>query len=307
MLIVLALVFLPFVNMPATIAIDFLHTSSEEPVRPVAVADRYQVLHEGVLDIRMPGVLENDLRAESAMLTEAPRHGTLVLRADGSFHYEHDGSEAISDSFTYQAENASGVSESVTVELQIDVVSFGFSELMGHLVSQPTSLQFGPDDRLYALRKKGMFNVIELTRNGPNDYGIVNEEVVTLARFIPNHDDDGEPNEDEKVRQATGLYVTGTASNPVVYINTSDPRVGGHANEPDTHLDTNSGVLSRVSWNGTSRDDPSGFWEKIDLVRGLPRSEENHAPNGIQLSVTGDTLFMATGSGFFIFQVISNK
>ena len=35
-------------------------------------------------------------------------------------------------------------------------------------------------------------------------------------------------------------------------------------------------MISRLTWNGTS-------WQKQDLVRGLPRSEENHSPNGIQL------------------------
>jgi glucose/arabinose dehydrogenase len=53
-------------------------------------------------------------------------------------------------------------------------------------------------------------------------------------------------------------------------------------------LDTNSGVISRLDFNGQS-------WVKTDLVRGLPRSEHNHAPNGMQLSADGNTLYVAVG------------
>ena len=56
----------------------------------------------------------------------------------------------------------------------------------------------------------------------------------------------------------------------------------------DTNLDTNSGILSRISWNGSA-------WVKIDLVRGLPRSEENHATNGMQLDPQTNILFLAVG------------
>ena len=43
-----------------------------------------------------------------------------------------------------------------------------------------------------------------------------------------------------------------------------------------------------LSWNGSS-------WAKMDLVRGLPRSEENHSTNGLQLDVQNNTLFVAVG------------
>ena len=33
----------------------------------------------------------------------------------------------------------------------------------------------------------------------------------------------------------------------------------------------------------------------VDIVRGLPRSEENHAANGLQLSPDGNSLFVALG------------
>ena len=47
-------------------------------------------------------------------------------------------------------------------------------------------------------------------------------------------------------------------------------------------------IISRLTKNGTA-------WSKQDLVRGLPRSEENHIGNGMQLSADGNTLYIAMG------------
>lgn len=179
--------------------------------------------------------------------------------------------------------------------LNNNAASFGVSQIEGHSFTQPTSLQFGPDDRLYVLRKKAVVNILTLSRVAANDYDLVNEEVVTLVRQISNHDDDGTLNDDIGDRQATGILVTGTASNPIVYVSSSDPRVGGHQGDPDTGLDTNSGVVSRLTWTGVTRDDPNGEWERVDIVRGLPRSEENHAVNGMEISDDGQTLYLAVG------------
>ncbi|MGI9455318.1 MAG: malectin domain-containing carbohydrate-binding protein, partial [Aeoliella sp.] len=63
---------------------------------------------------------------------------------------------------------------------------------------------------------------------------------------------------------------------------------GAGGSGADLNLDTNSGILSRLSWNGSS-------WDKLDLVRGLPRSEENHASNGIQLDEATNTIYIAQG------------
>ncbi|MFK7846439.1 MAG: T9SS type A sorting domain-containing protein [Rhodothermales bacterium] len=174
-------------------------------------------------------------------------------------------------------------------------ISFGVSTVAGHSLTQPTSLQFGPDGKLYALRKKGNVHVITLSRLEANAYEVTDEQNLSVIRSIPNHDDDGRLNTDEKLRQATGLVVGGTPANPVVYVSSSDPRVGGHDGNPDTGLDTNSGVISRLTWIGMDREDPAGYWEHVELVRGLPRSEENHANNGMQLSLDEMTLFVAVG------------
>jgi glucose/arabinose dehydrogenase len=84
-------------------------------------------------------------------------------------------------------------------------------------------------------------------------------------------------------RLVTGVLVTGTPDTPVLYITSSDPRMG-----VDT-VDTNSGVVSRLTWTGSE-------WQRVDLVRGLPRSRADHATNGMALSPGGGTLYVAQGS-----------
>ena len=47
-------------------------------------------------------------------------------------------------------------------------------------------------------------------------------------------------------------------------------------------------MISRLTWTGSA-------WQKLDLVRGLPRSEENHAANGMQLDPVNNILYVAMG------------
>lgn len=175
--------------------------------------------------------------------------------------------------------------------------SFGSSTLdFGGLggVSNATSLEFGPDGRLYVMQVDGTLDIFTIIRNGPDDYVVIEAEELTLVRDIPNHDDDGSP-DTGSVREATGITVVGSATNPVVYATSSDARIGGPSGDKD--LDTNSGTVTRLAWIGADLDDPSGYWESVDLVRGLPRSEENHATNGLEfVTIAGnDYLLVAQG------------
>ena len=263
-------------------------------IAPVAVDDNYVVYEGTTLTVAAPGVIENDTGGSTVSLVTGPANGILQLNSDGSFSYEHNGLSTTQDSFTYELSD--GVTTSTgMVTLDVLPISFGVSALQGHTLNKPTSLDFGPDSMLYVLRKLGHINMMKVVRDSANSYSVVSEEVSILPRGIPNYDDDGAFNSGEKNRQATGIVAAGTASNPILYVSTSDARVGGNGGATDTGLDTNSGVVSKISWVGSSRTDPAGYWEKIDLVRGLPRSEENHAVNGMALSVTGDTLFVTVG------------
>jgi hypothetical protein len=167
-------------------------------------------------------------------------------------------------------------------------IGFGKSKLTGASATRVTSLQFGPDGRLYAAQQNGLINVYTVARTGPNSYSVTATEKITAVQTIPNHNDDGAVNTSVTNRQVTGILVTGTATSPVLYVTSSDPRIGAGASGTDTNLDTNSGIISRLTWNGTS-------WQKQDLVRGLPRSEENHSPNGLQLDPASNTLYVAVG------------
>jgi N-acetylneuraminic acid mutarotase len=90
-------------------------------------------------------------------------------------------------------------------------------------------------------------------------------------------------------RLVTGMTVVGTPDRPILYVTSSDPRIGAGLSGKDRDVDTNSGVISRVTWTGSG-------WKRLDLVRGLPRSEEDHATNGITLDPSTDTLYVAQGS-----------
>ena len=162
------------------------------------------------------------------------------------------------------------------------------SSLTGASSKQPTVLQFGPDGRLYVGQQDGTIKAYTITRRGSRTYSVVETETIPLVRRIANHNDDGELNPRVRTRQFTGMLVTGTAAAPVLYVSSSDPRVGGGDDGVDTDLDTNSGTISRLTR-------VAGAWKRRDLVRGLPRSEELHSTNGLALSPDGRTLFVAQG------------
>jgi len=167
-------------------------------------------------------------------------------------------------------------------------VGFAKSSLQGETSNFPTSLQFGPDGRLYIAQFDGQIKVYDVVRNGPNNYGVTATQTINLVKNLPNRNDDGTLNPNVVNRLVTGLLVTGTANNPVIYVTSSDPRIGAGLDGTDLNLDTNSGIISRLTWNGSS-------WTKLDLVRGLPRSEENHTANGMALNPTTNTLYVAQG------------
>ncbi|MCI0538539.1 MAG: Ig-like domain-containing protein, partial [Verrucomicrobiales bacterium] len=90
---------------------------------PAALADEYTVSENEVLTIDAPGVLQNDTDADGdpliAEMDEAPVHGTLDLKPDGSFTYTPEANFSGEDTFTYHASDGSLASESVTVTITI--------------------------------------------------------------------------------------------------------------------------------------------------------------------------------------------
>jgi hypothetical protein len=167
-------------------------------------------------------------------------------------------------------------------------VSFTKTTLAGASSSEPTSLQFGPDGRLYVAQQNGFIKAYTVVRNGPSSYSVTATETISELRAIPNRNDNGSLNPGVAGRLVTGIHVTGTSANPVIYAASSDPRIGAGPDGTDLNLDTNSGVVSVLTQS-------VGSWQRHDLVRGLPRSEENHIANGLLLDAQTNTLYVAQG------------
>ncbi len=154
-----------------------------------------------------------------------------------------------------------------------------------------TSLMFGPDGRLYTAEYPGLIKVYTIQRVGSQDYQVTAVEVLDDIQTMPDHNDDGTPHSSVE-RQVTGITVGGTAANPVFYVSSSDFRVGAGSGggNGDVGLDTNSGVITRFSWTGSA-------WNVVDIVRGLPRSEENHSTNAMELATINGTEYLIVASG----------
>ena len=171
-------------------------------------------------------------------------------------------------------------------------INFGLDTLQFNGFSQPskgTSLKFGPDGKLYLAQLNGQIKIYTIQKTVINEYRVIASETLLGIQNIPNHDDTGTRAKDGRSnRQSTGITVVGTASNPVIYITSSDPKWGGPSG--DKALDTNSGIISRLTWTGSN-------WDVVDLVRGLPRSEENHSLNGLEFTIIKGKPYLLVTSG----------
>ncbi len=173
--------------------------------------------------------------------------------------------------------------------------NFTQSTLSGLADGNYTSLQFGPDDRLYLAKVDGTILAFKVQAAGAG-YQVQpgTLETINVVKTITNFNDDGTlaPSSVQGHRQVTGILVVSDPSapdKPVLYVSSSDPRIGAGPNDGDVNLDTNSGVLSKLTQNA------SGGWDRVDLVRGFARSEENHSVNGMQLSQDGQTMYLTVG------------
>jgi len=104
------------------------HQPNWQPIL-VGVNDAYAVDEGAAVAPGAPGVLSNDklfttqLSGATASLVSGVSNGTLKLNADGSFSYTHNGSETLSDSFTYRPVQ-NGVNGAVaTVSITINPIN----------------------------------------------------------------------------------------------------------------------------------------------------------------------------------------
>ena len=92
---------------------------------PVAIDDVFTTSYGQVLTVAALKVLANDTDADgdvlSAALADGPKHGSLVLRSDGSFEYTPEPGFRGTDTFTYWANDSLANSTSVaTVQIVVE-------------------------------------------------------------------------------------------------------------------------------------------------------------------------------------------
>ncbi len=168
-----------------------------------------------------------------------------------------------------------------------------------------TALEWGADGRLYVTENGGGVAILTIAFGDIDDDNEAEFYVTEAIKVsiggpngVQNYNDDGSINNNDS-RQTTGidtamqfdengnqLYVqadgsisTVVTSTPAVtfYVTSSDSRVGAGGSGADENLDTNSGVITKFTQTGENS------WSQVDIVTGLPRSEENHATNGLQV------------------------
>jgi VCBS repeat-containing protein len=106
-----------------TATVNLTITAVNDP--PVGNDDTGSVAEGGTLNVAAPGVLSNDTDPENDPLTvittpvTSPANGTLMLNADGSYSYTHDGSQTTSDSFVYQVCDTEPLCDTATVTIDV--------------------------------------------------------------------------------------------------------------------------------------------------------------------------------------------
>ncbi len=157
----------------------------------------------------------------------------------------------------------------------------------------PTTLQFGPDGKLYAgqqdfFGKGGYIHVLTLD----DSRNVTSVQRIDSIFNTPNVNPDGTPAPTVKGRHLIGLDFdpASTPDRPILWAVHSDSRFCFNQSPATCKVNTDSGILTRLV--GPNFDDPAN---RTDFVTGLPRSRENHAPNAIHFGPDG-WLYMTIGS-----------
>ena len=84
-------------------------------------------------------------------------------------------------------------------------VSFASQAVVSGL-SNPTTLQFGPDGRLYVAQQDGLIKIYDVTQPSARPMVGGRGETLSLIKGIPNHNDDGSLNTSITDRQVTASW-----------------------------------------------------------------------------------------------------
>ena len=178
---------------------------------------------------------------------------------------------------------------------------FGITNFTG-----PTSLAVGPDGRLYVSTVNGRIFIATMNRatlTDPNAVTVTSVQEIddiyqkqsTICNVGGNINSCQPGPVPGQGRQVTG-FTFGTDSTPthiVLYVSHS----GMGAASIDPSLDQRGGVITRLILEpNTTTPDPNDFSviDNQDLVVGIPRSIEAHAPNGVAIGPDG-WLYLTNG------------
>ena len=181
-----------------------------------------------------------------------PRIGTRSFA--GIFATQRQGLAALTYRFNdFSITQDTGAPPPVTTDVMFD----DFTRIP---VSNPTSIAFGPDGRLYALEMFGKIHAVTLAA----DRSLASDQVVTALGS----------------RLSLGLTVdpASTPTNVVLWVSHSSPSLDNGV--------PNSGIISRLSG--------PGFATRVDVITGLPRALANHSTNSLHFGPDGK-LYIAQG------------
>ncbi|SLN59067.1 Hemolysin, chromosomal [Roseovarius albus] len=182
-------------------------------------------------------------------------------------------------------------------------ITFGATGLQGESINNPTALDFSKTGSpvLFVTQQNAKILRLEIERqvDGPDadtvsDFVVTNTTNIDVVKFdTQNYFDDGSLYGVTN-RQMTGLVTSkDDDGNDVLYVSSSDWRV---AVGNDINLDTNSSQIHRLVLD----PDTGAVISNVAIVRGLPRSEENHSINGLDIAidpVTGHEILWAAVGG----------
>jgi hypothetical protein len=115
----------------ATDSATVVITVAAVPTAPIAAADAYSTPVDTQLVVAAPGVLANDADEDGDPVTvqlpalSGPSNGSLVLAADGSFTYTPNAGFSGVDTFTYRANDGTGLTADAVVTITVSSVATG--------------------------------------------------------------------------------------------------------------------------------------------------------------------------------------
>jgi hypothetical protein len=161
----------------------------------------------------------------------------------------------------------------------------GFGVFDGNAVGTvPTSLALSPvKKQLFVATQFGKIFVFNLDAN----HNATLANTITTIQETPNKLFDGVAPKAKVARQTTGMVFAPLAKQPkngnvVLYVSHSDPDIFDDAEPGHSKVNPSSGMLSRLLIDGNGN-----VINRKDMVVGLPRSGENHSPNGMSFGPDG--------------------